>query len=51
MICEFYIDNKEKFTKELIAPIVNNKNLPQEIRDSWAEYATVLNIDKLREGL
>ena len=51
MTQKFYIADTEKFTKDFIAPIVNNKKLPQEIRDSWVEYATVLNIDKLHEGL
>lgn len=46
---QFYIADKQAYTQEVIAPIVNNKKLPQEIRDSWMEYATILNIDKLHE--
>jgi hypothetical protein len=47
----FYIEDKGKFTEECIAPIVNNPKLPKEIRDSWVEYATILNIDKLHENI
>lgn len=46
---QFYIEDKQAYTQEFIAQIVNNKKLPQEIRDSWVEYATMLNIDKLHE--
>ena len=46
---QFYIEDKQAYTQEFIAQIVNNKKLPQEIRDSWVEYATTLNIDKLHE--
>lgn len=49
MYGQFYIDDKQAFTQEFIAQIVNNKKIPQEIRDSWVEYATELNIDKLHE--
>lgn len=49
MYGQFYIADKQAFTQEFIAPIVNNKKIPQEIRDSWVEYATQLNIDKLHE--
>ena len=46
---QFYIADKQAYTQEFIATIVNTKKLPQEIRDSWIEYATILNIDKLHE--
>ena len=49
MYGQFYIADKQAFTQEFIAQIVNNKKIPQEIRDSWIEYATQLNIDKLHE--
>ena len=49
MYGQFYIADKQAFTQEFIAQIVNNKKLPQDIRDSWVEYATILNIDKLHE--
>lgn len=48
---QFYIEDKGKFTEEVIAPIVNNPKLPKEIRDSWVEYAAILNIDKLHENI
>lgn len=47
---EFYIEDIGAFTENVIAPIVNNHKLPKEIRDSWVEYATVLNISKLHES-
>lgn len=49
MYGQFYIADKQAFTQEFIAQIVNNKKIPQEIRESWVEYATQLNIDKLHE--
>ena len=49
MYGQFYIADKQAFTQEFIAQIVNNKKIPQEIRESWIEYATQLNIDKLHE--
>ena len=49
MYGQFNIADKQAFTQEFIAEIVNNKKIPQEIRDSWVKYATQLNIDKLHE--
>lgn len=47
---EFYIEDIGAFTENVIAPIVNNPKLPKEIRDSWVEWATELNINKLHES-
>lgn len=43
----YYIVDKQGFTQDLIAPIVNNKKLPKDIRDSWIETAVTMNVDKL----
>lgn len=43
----FYLSDKQDFTQNLIAPIVNNKRLPKEIRESWVQTAVELNVDKL----
>lgn len=47
---EFYIEDIGAFTENVIAPIVNNPQLPKEIRDSWVEYAVTLNVNKLHES-
>lgn len=47
---EFYIEDRDAYTQECIAPIVNNKqldNFDPEIRQSWIEAAVEMNVDKL----
>lgn len=47
---DFYIEDRDAYTQECIAPIVNNKqldNFDPEIRQSWIEAAVEMNVDKL----
>lgn len=46
----FYIEDREAYTQQCIAPIVNNKQLDKfnpEIRQSWIKVAVEMNVDKL----
>ena len=47
---DFYIEDRDAYTQECIAPIVSNKqldNFDPAIRQSWIEVAVEMNVDKL----
>ncbi len=48
IMLDFYISDREAYTQDCIAPIVNNKQLDKFdpiIRQSWIEVAVEMNAD------
>jgi len=50
MLIDYWFENYKEWIMQMMPNIHTNKNIPQEIKDSWIELALTNNVENLHES-